>query len=116
MLLYYEILLALSIFFSLTYAFMWHKHFDLNITLVFFLVPLDILAHLAVAEAATLDEAVLALKLIYFTTVFSILFVMFSIFDLCHFKLPRLARGCLICISMLVYLPVLTIGRSGIFY
>ncbi|MBO4747586.1 MAG: HD domain-containing protein [Clostridiales bacterium] len=116
MLLYYEILLGLSIMFSLAYAFMWHKHFDVNITLVFFLVPLNILAHLGVAKALTIDEAVLALKLIYFTTVFSILFVTFSIFDLCHLKLPRIARGSLICISMLIYLPVLTIGYNDMYY
>ena len=59
MLLYYEILFGLSVLFSLIYVFMWNKHFDANITLVFFLVPVNILSHLAVARAANLQTAIL---------------------------------------------------------
>ena len=63
MLLYYEILLGLSDLFSVIYAFMWHKHFDDNITLIFFLVPIGNLAYVAIAKSKTLEEAILATKI-----------------------------------------------------
>ncbi|MBP5417812.1 MAG: HD domain-containing protein [Clostridiales bacterium] len=116
MLLYYEILLALSVLFSLIYAFMWHKHFDVNITLVFILVPIGMLAHLGVAMSDTIEEALFATKVNYITGVFTILFVMLTIMNLCQLKVPKFLRGLLSCITMAVYIPVLTIGKSSMFY
>ena len=116
MLLYYEILLGLSILFSLIYAFMWHKHFDANITLLFLLVPVSMFAHLAVAMSENLREALLGQKIIYINGVFTLLFIMLTILDLCHFRVPKAVRGILVAITMAVYLPVLTIGHNEMFY
>lgn len=116
MLLYYEILLGLSIIFSMIYAFMWNKHFDANITLVFFLVPISILSHLAVAVSSNVEEAILATKLIYFTVLFNILFVILTILGLCHLHLPKAIRGSLVGLTVLFYLPVLSIGHNDMFY
>ena len=116
MIVYYGILFGLSIFFTLTYAFMWNKHFESNLTLVFTLIPISILSQLAVATASTLEEALLATKIMYFTNLFNILFVMLTILGLCHLRLPRIVRAGLIAITMIIYLPVLTIGHSDIFY
>lgn len=116
MLLYYEILFGISVLFSLIYVFMWNKHFDANITLVFFLVPVNILSHLAVARAANLQTAILGTQVIYLTVLFNILFVLLAIVELCHFHLPKPIRGCLVGLTMLFYLPVLTIGHSDMFY
>ena len=38
--LYYDIALVVSIVLTGIYLFMWHKHFDAHITLIFLLVPL----------------------------------------------------------------------------
>lgn len=116
MLLYYEILLGLSVLFSVIYAFMWHKHFDDNITLIFFLVPIGNLAYVAIAKSKTLEEAILATKITYITGLFAVLFIMLTILGLCHIQIPKLLRGILVGITMLVYLPVLTIGRYDYFY
>ena len=116
MLLYYEILFGLSILFSLIFVFMWHKHFDVNITLVFFLVPLSTLSYVAMALSENLQEAILATQIMYINGVFTILFVLMTILDLCRIRIPRLVRGLLVGITVLFYLPVLTIGRNEMFY
>ena len=86
MLLYYEILFGLSILFSLIFVFMWHKHFDVNITLVFFLVPLSTLSYVAMALSENLQEAILATQIMYINGVFTILFVLMTILDLCRIR------------------------------
>ena len=116
MLFYYEFLLGLSICFTLIYAYIWHKRFDVNITLIFLLVPLSNLANVAVARSENINEAILGTKITYITGCFTILFIMFTILELCHFTIPKALQGTLVAVSMLLYLPVLTIGDSDIFY
>ena len=116
MLFYYEFLLGLSICFTLIYAYIWHKRFDVNITLIFLLVPLSNLANVAVARSENINEAILGTKITYITGCFTILFIMFTILELCHFTIPKALQGSLVAVSMLLYLPVLTIGDSDIFY
>ena len=75
---YYVTMFGLSLFFTIVYAFMWHKHFDVNITLIFLLIPLGNLAYVAVARASELQEAVLAIQLVYLSSTFAILFIMYA--------------------------------------
>ena len=98
MALYYEVLLGLSIFFTVIYAFMWHKHFNVNITLIFVLVPVSTSAFLAVAESKTLEEAILATKFTYIAGSFTILFILLAIVDLCHLRIPKILRGVFVCL------------------
>ncbi len=116
MALYYEVLLGLSIFFTVIYAFMWHKHFNLNVTLIFVLVPVSTSAFLAVAESKTLDEAILATKFTYIAGSFTILFILLAIVDLCHLRIPKILRGIFVALTMAIYIPVLTIGKNSLFY
>ncbi|MBO4474964.1 MAG: HD domain-containing protein [Clostridiales bacterium] len=116
MLIYYEILLGLSIFLAIVYAYMWHKHFDVNITMIFVLCPISLLAYVAQAKSENLEEAILANKFIYIAGCFTILFIMLTILDLCHLRVPRFVRAIFVSITLLLYLPVLTIGRYEIFY
>jgi len=116
MLIYYEVLLGLSVLLSMVYAYMWHKHFDSNITMIYVLCPISLLAYVGIAKADNLEEAILANKFSYIAGVFTIVFIMLTIFELCHLRIPRIVRAILVSISMLVYLPVLTIGRNELFY
>lgn len=113
---YYVTMFGLSLFFTIVYAFMWHKHFDVNITLIFLLIPLGNLAYVAVARASELQEAVLAIQLVYLSSTFAILFIMIAILGLCHIRLSRIKRAVLILATALLYLPVLTIERTNMFY
>ena len=63
--LYYDILLMVSVLLTGIYLFMWHKHFDVHITLVFVLVPVINLGYALLAHATVLPEALAANKVIY---------------------------------------------------
>lgn len=116
MLLYYEVLLGLSLLFTVIYAFLWHKHFDVNITMIFVLVPISTSAFLAVAQSETLETAILATKFSYIAGSFTILFILLAVIGLCHIQIPKILRGIFVALTMAIYLPVLTIGKGTLFY
>ena len=116
MLVYYEIMLILSILLSGVYVFIWHKHFDVHITLSFLLLPIGNLAYVIVARAADLEAALVGVKLIYLVASFSVLFIVLAAFNLCHMKVKRGVRLLLVTITLLVYSSTLTIGKSKLFY
>ena len=43
---YYISMLFVALVFSGVYIYMWHKHFDVNLTMVFVLVPVSCLGYL----------------------------------------------------------------------
>ena len=116
MLVYYEIMLILSILLSGVYVYIWHKHFDVHITLSFLLLPIGNLAYVIVARAADLEAALVGVKLIYLVASFSVLFIVLAAFNLCHMKVKRSVRLLLVTITLLVYSSTLTIGKSKLFY
>jgi len=116
MLLYYEILFIISVYLTFFYVFLWHKHFDVHITLLFIMIPICNMGYIAIAKAGTIEEAQLANRITYLGGCFAILFVMLAIFSLCHIELKRIHRLLFFLLSMLVYASTLTIGRSTLFY
>ena len=109
-------MLALSLIMSIIYVFMWHRHFDVHITLVFVLVPITNLGFSLFSRAQNLEEALVAKKLEYIGGSFLLLFMMFMVFSLCHIKLGRFVRLLCMTVSSLCYCSVLTIGHSDLFY
>ena len=102
MLVYYEIMLILSILLSGVYVYIWHKHFDVHITLSFLLLPIGNLAYVIVARAADLEAALVGVKLIYLVASFSVLFIVLAAFNLCHMGVKRSVRLLLVTITLLV--------------
>lgn len=114
---YYDAMFLLSLALALVYAFMWHKHFDVHITLVFVLVPINNLGCALVARAQTLEAALVANKVTYIGGCFLPLTIMFIAFSLCHVRLSRWLRVGFLTLGMVFYLASLTVGSgSGIFY
>ncbi len=116
MTLYYDLVLAASIVMTLMYVFMWHKHFDAHITMIYVLVPVINLGYALLARATTLEEALMANRLTYMVGCYLLLIIMFSVFSLCQIPLNRWIRVALLLMSTAVYASALSIGRSPIFY
>ncbi|MBO4494815.1 MAG: HD domain-containing protein [Clostridiales bacterium] len=116
MLFYYETFFILSVCLTFFYVFMWHKHFDVHITLLYFLIPVCNLGYVALAQSNTLHEAILALRITFLGGCYSILFVMLTIFGLCHIPLKRIHRLIFFLLSTAVYAATFSIGRNPIFY
>ena len=117
--LYYDILLILSVLLSGTYLFMWHKHFDAHITLVFVMVPVICLGYVLRAHAASLTEALAANKLVYLGGCYLQLIVLLVIMALCNIRMGRAGRilkTLAFALSTLVYVYVLNPMKSGDFY
>ena len=114
--LYYDIMLFLSLVMTVIYSAVWHKHFSVHITLIFALIPIANLGYVILAQSDNVDTACNAMKLIYLGGCFLNLFVTFSIFHLCRIKLGKPVQAGLMIFSILIYSCVLTIGRNGLFY
>ena len=113
---YYESVFVLSVLFTLLYAVMWNKHYDIHFTLIFIFVPLSELGYFMLVSAEDMGAALAANKLIYIGGCFLMLFIMLSVFHLCRIELKSYIQALFMAFSLIVYMSVLTIGRGKIFY
>ena len=113
---YYEILFGLSIILTIIYLAIWHKHFDVHITLIFAFIPVANLGYSILAHSRNLDTALAAVKVTYIGGCFLALFICQSIFSLCHINLKRWMSVGLTLLSMLSFSFVLSIGNTPYFY
>ncbi len=113
---YYDVVLALSLGMTLAYAFMWHKHLDVHITLIFVLVPLTNLGFAMQARAQTLDAALAGVRLSYLGGCYLLPSILFAMSSLCQIRLNRWLRLGVLLLSSALYLSALTIGMSPMFY
>lgn len=113
---YYSVLFLISIVFLIIYVFMWHKHFDVTLTMVFTLVTISCLGYVMYSRAETIGESILANKIIYLGGSFLQYFIMLSILNLCEIKLNKWIKKSLFVYCILMYASVLTIGYKTIFY
>ena len=113
---YYTTSFVISMLFSVIYIYMWHKHFDINLTMVFTLVPVVCLGYVMLARSQNLKEALVAVKITYIGGAFLHFFILFSIFNLCHIEIKRWLRLLLFSCCVVNYVGVLTAGYSKLFY
>ena len=114
--LFYGIMFAASLICAAIYVFMWHKHFDVNFTLVFTIVPVACLGYVMFGSADSLQGAIRAMQVIYIGGCFLQLFVLLSILSLCNIKTPKWVLTVLFIICSGMYLLVLSIGHLDLFY
>lgn len=108
--------LAASLICAVIYIFMWHRHFDVNFTMIFTLVPVACLGYFLSSMAETLGEALFAVKIIYLGGCFLQLFIVLNIFGLCKIRISRWTRTALFLICTALYMPILNIGNGTSFY
>ncbi len=113
---YYSGLFAASLVLTAVYMFIWRKHDDVHITLIFTLIPIVNLGFLLLGQANTLALALVAVKITYLGGCFLQLIIVLAIFSLCRIRLHRLIRLFLFVLSLGVYITVLTIGNNDWFY
>ena len=113
---FYGVVFTVSLICAAIYIYMWHKHFDVNFTMVFSLVPIACLGYLLSTFARTLDGAIISQQIMYIGGSFLQLFIVFSIFNLCHISLPNWLRMLMFGACAIEYASVLTIGHKDFFY
>ena len=113
---YYEILFGLSVILTLIYIVIWHKHFDVHISLIFAFIPIANLAYAMLAHSRDINAALTATKITYIGGCFLTLFITQSIFGLCHINLKRWMSALMMILCFGSFSLVLTVGNSPIFY
>ena len=113
---FYYSMFALSLLLVVVYAFIFHKHFDHNLTILVVLVPIINFGFVVMGEAHLIEEALVGLKVTYTGGCFLLLSTVFLIFHTCGLPLKPWMRTVLIAVSVGVYATTLTIGHADIFY
>ena len=113
---YYFSMFAVSVLLVVIYAFIFHKHFDVNLTIMTILVPVLTLGFVLMATSKNIQEALVGLKLSYIGGCFLLLSAMFLIFNVCGVYLKPWMRVVLVAISFTIFIFSLTIGHSDLFY
>lgn len=114
--LFYGSLFVLSLILSAGYIYIWHKHFDVNFTMIFTLVPISCLGYILYSLSKTLEGVLICQKIIYIGGLFLQYFILLGILNLSRINIPKWIRTAAFVISVLTYGSVLSIGYSGIFY
>ena len=114
--LYYEIVLVISLLLSLYYVFIWHRHFEIHITLIFVLIPITNLAFYLLSRAHSLEEALVPKKLTYIGGCYLILQLMMVVFSLCEIKIGKALKLLFYAVTTVIFTSSLTIGNSDLFY
>ena len=115
-LVFYYVMFGISLVLAIVYAFIFHKHFDANLTILTVLAPVINFAFVMMGTANTVGEAIIALRLTYIGGCFLLVSAMFLIFNICGVELKPWMRVLILVISSSVFATTLTIGYSDIFY
>ena len=113
---FYYAMLGISLLLVIVYAFIFHKHFDTNLTIMTVLIPIINMGFVLMASAVHVEEALIALRLTYLGGCYLLPAAMFLIFNICGINLKPWMRVVILAISTGVYVTTLTIGHSDIFY
>ena len=116
MYIFYELTFALSLALSILYVLIWNKHYDINISAIFILIPIANIGYLFSSIAVNANEATIANKIIYLGGCFLTFFITMSVWNLCNIKVNRYIRFLLFVLSTFMYILVLTIGYRDYYY
>ena len=116
MYIFYELTFALSLALSILYVLIWNKHYDINISAIFILIPIANIGYLFSSIAVNANEATIANKIIYLGGCFLTFFITMSVWNLCNIKVNRYIRFLLFALSTFMYILVLTIGYRDYYY
>ncbi len=106
----------LSMLLTTVYVYKWQKHFEVNITMIFALIPVSNLGFWFETMAREKEGFLMATKIEYIGGCFLILFINLSVFRLCNINIKRWIRAILFLSTVIVYGSVLTIDRYPLFY
>ena len=113
---YYISTLVVSVILMLTYCFVYHKHFDVHISMIFVFIPINNLGHFLLYRSDTVEELCMANKMIYMSNSYLILMITLVVFGLCDIKINRLIRIAMFLITTVVFSFTLLIGETKLYY
>ncbi len=113
---FYGSLLAASLLCSGIYFYIWDRHYNVNISLIFTFIPIACLGHFLYCISHNMGEAITAQKIAYLGGSYLQLFILLSIINLCQIHVKRWMRILLFVVCTISYNWSLTIGHTQGFY
>ena len=113
---FYFSMLAISLLLVVIYAFIFHKHFDVNITIMTALVAVVNFGFVVIGMSQNIQEALIGLKISYIGGCYVLVFAMFLIFNVCGVEIKPWLRAVILTISSGVYATSITVGQTDLFY
>ena len=113
---YYATLFVMSLVNASMYVNMYRKRFNVYVTLIFSFVPIATFGYMVVHHATELNEAIIGVKLTYIAACFLNLFIVYAIFELSDINIRKVYRSLLFAVSMITFIPSLTIDSGTLFY
>ena len=92
MYIFYELMFALSLSLSMLYVLVWNKHYDINISAIFIVIPIANLGYLVTSLSNSVDEVIISYKIVYLGGCFLTFFITMSVWALCDLKVNRYIR------------------------
>ncbi|MCR4640496.1 MAG: HD-GYP domain-containing protein [Lachnospiraceae bacterium] len=111
---FYNVCFLISLLLSLIYIFWWHRHYDVNITIIFLLIPLNNFFYASMFTNAELYLT--AQKLIYFAGCMLPWFITMCVLNLCRIRVSRWVRTASFALNLLMFVGILSIGHYPFFY
>ncbi len=112
----YGTIFLISVVLTVIYVFKWQRHYNVNITVIFTLLPVIDLAYLMYSLSKDFQSAIISMKAIYLGGAFLPFFFMLAIFELCQVKINRVIRTIGMIVNSLLYGCVLTVTYLPWFY
>ena len=113
---YYGLLFMLSVILMLVYVFMYHRHYDVHISLIFALVPISNIAQYYLSKCQNIEAALLAQKIVYIANSYLLLMTTLAVFSLCNIHLKRYTRLILFIITTAECVFSQQIGLNSLYY
>ena len=113
---YYDAIAVASLAATIVYLVLWQKRFNMQITMVFMLMPVVNLAHALMAHTTSLEAALTANRIIYLGGSYLPLIILLVICALCGIRVPRWVRCLLMAASTGIYISALSMGQGTLFY
>ena len=113
---FYGSLFAVSLLCTVNYVFIWDKHFNTNLTMIFAFVPLSCLGYMMLGLSTTAEAGLTAMKIIYLGGCFLPFFILYCILDHCKIVVNRWVTLALFLLCIIDFVSILTTDRFGLFY
>ncbi|MCR5701670.1 MAG: HD domain-containing protein [Lachnospiraceae bacterium] len=113
---YYAINFVIATILAFIYVYIWNKHYDTNITLIFMLICISNMAYFLMYSNTNPEAAMISLKVLYFGGCLLPWFITMSVVNLCQFELKNIIRMIMFVINCLMYCCVLTAGHFPLYY
>jgi putative two-component system response regulator len=113
---YYIASFLLSVVLMLVYVFIYHRHYDVHMSVAFVLGPVSCFAQLLLSKCETVEAALVANRVLYIGGCYLVLMILLVIFNLCDIRLNRRIIFLLYLITTVIFFCVQQMGRNDLYY